>query len=83
MDFDKDEDKLNLLYNLYKLRDKKIRWNEEELNVNLERIKIMQTKICELEVRLFFSYIDRYLDCISFDDLDADLEAEFQELNHG
>ncbi len=83
MNFDKDEDSLDVRFNTYKLKEQQIKWSLEEIKLKKALLDSMAKKITDLETRIFFAEIDRYVFRSFYEELDIELEAEFQELNHG
>ena len=74
MNFDRDETELNTLYNQYVNLKRDEYWFTEER-------KLIEIRLSNAEAKLFFFYIDRYNDNLSYDELDKQLDLEFERLN--
>ena len=77
MDFDKNEQKLNSLYNYYENTQSKLEWLFHEMMQSEARYNNAQAD-------LFFAYIHRYLSQMKIDEwhrFNDELEKEFKVFN--
>ena len=74
MDFNEREKKLNTLFNMYINYKKDEQWSIQEQ-------KRLQMRINNLDAELFFLQIDRYVEYLNYDILNAELEHEYLQVN--
>jgi len=78
MNFDKKEQRLNILYNTFENQLSKMEWLLQEMRQSEARYNNAQAD-------LFFAYIHQYNCAVKIEDwhrFNDELEKEFKELNH-